>query len=152
MIRQSGFSGNCKKWLSGLTDRPSACARYASLTIWMHSLRWARTMSNTVLPLMIDSSKRMASPLFYSRLEPGRPRGIEDRVEVGHAAVRAREQHGGVLVRRHPRRIPLDRREHCTAGPAHEQSLGREEFPARLNGLPLGYQDNVVNLGMRQQG
>src|SRR5437870_5298658 len=148
MIRQSGLSGNRKKWLSGLTDRPSACARYASRTIWMHSLRWARTMSNTVLPLMIDSSKCMASPLL---LESGRPRGIEDRVEVGHAAVRAQEQHGGVLVRRHPRRIPLDRREHCAAGPAHEQSLGREEFPARFNGLALGYQDNVVNLGMRQQ-
>src|SRR3989441_1258991 len=151
MIRQSGFPGNRKKWLSGLTDCPWSCARYASRTIPMHSSRWARMMSNTVLPLMIDSSKCMASPLSYSRLEPGRPRGIEDRVEVRHAAVRAQEQHGGVLVRRDPRRIPLDRREHCAAGPAHEQSVGREEFPARLNGLPLGYQDNVVDLGMRQQ-
>src|SRR6266404_8379515 len=127
--------------LSGLTDRPSACARYASRTIWMHSLRWARTMSNTVLPLMIDSSKCTASPLSYSTLEPGRPRGIEDRVEVGHAAVRAQEEHAGVLVRRHPRRITLDRRERCAAGPAHEQSVAREEFPARLNSLLLGYQD-----------
>src|SRR5947209_15432304 len=115
----------------------------------MQSARWARIMSKTVLPLMIDSSKCMAcsAPL----LEPGRPRGIEDRVEVGRAAVRAQEQHGGMLVRRHPRRIPLDRRERCAAGSAHEQSVAREEFPARLNGLALGYPDNVVDFGMRQQ-
>src|SRR6266478_4437991 len=106
----------------------------------MHSLRWARTMSNTLLPLMIDSSKCMA---YRSLLEPGRPRGIEDRVQVGRAAVRAQEQHGGVLVRRHSRRIPLDRRERCAAGPTHEQSVAREEFPASLHGLPLGYPDYV---------
>src|SRR2546422_146862 len=29
----------------------------------MHSSRWARMMSNTVLPLMIESSKCMASPI-----------------------------------------------------------------------------------------
>ncbi len=29
--------------------------------------------------------------------------------------------------------------------------MAREEFPARLNGLPLGYPDNVVDFGMRQQ-
>src|SRR5882724_7618860 len=115
----------------------------------MHSLRWARTMSNTVLPLTIDSSKCMASPTPL--LEPGRPGGIEDRVEVGRAAVRAQEQHGGVLVRRHPRRILLDRRERCAAGPAHEESMAREELLARLNGLPLGYQDDVVDFGIRQQ-
>src|SRR5947209_13688163 len=115
----------------------------------MQSARWARIMSKTVLPLMIDNSKCMASPAPL--LKPGRPRGIEGRVEVGRAAVRAQEQHGGVLVRRHPRRIPLDRRERWAAGPAHEQSVAREEFPARLNGLPLGYQDNVVDFGMRQQ-
>src|SRR5207244_246206 len=101
---------------------------------------------NTLLPLMIDSSKCMAS-----LREPGRPRGIEDRIEVGSAAVRAQKQHGGALVRRYPRRISLDRRERCAAGPAHEQSVAREEFPARLNGLPFGYPDNVVDFGMRQQ-
>src|SRR5437879_10619881 len=112
----------------------------------MQSARWARTMSNTLLPLMIESSNCIA-PLR----QPGRPGGIEDRVEVGRAAVRAQEQHGGVLVRRYPRRILLDRRERCAAGPAHEQSVAREEFLARFNGLPLGYQDNVVDFGMRQQ-
>src|SRR5947207_14144460 len=111
----------------------------------MHSSRWARMTSKTVLPLMIDSSKCMAS-LF----EPGCPRGIEDRVEVGRAVVRAQEQHGGVLVRRHLRRIPLDGRERCAAGPAHEQSVAREELLACLNGLQLGYQDNVVDFGVRQ--
>src|ERR1044071_4347115 len=112
----------------------------------MHSSRWARMMSNTVLPLMIDSSKCMAS-LF----EPRCPGGIEDRVEVGRAAVRAQEQHGGVRVRRHLRRIPLDRRERGAAGPAHEQSVAHEEFPACLNGFPLGYPDLVVDFGVRQQ-
>src|SRR6266704_855602 len=146
MILQSGLSGNRRKLLSGLTDFPSACARYAFRTTSMHSARWARTMSNTLLPLMIDSSKCIA-PL----LKPGRPGGIEDRVEVGRAAVRAQEQHGGLLVRRHPRRIPLDRRERCAAGAAHEESVAREEFPARCNGLSLGYQDNVIDFGMRQQ-
>src|SRR6266571_296659 len=147
MILQSGLSGNRRKLLSGLTDCPWACARYAFRTTSMHSARWARMMSNTVLPLMIDSSKCMASPLR----EPACPRGIEDRVEVGSAAVRAQEQHGRVLVRRHPRRIPLDRRERRAAGPAYEQSVGHQEFAARLNGLPLGYQDNVVDFGLRQQ-
>src|SRR5260370_22644382 len=109
----------------------------------MHSARWARTMSNTVLPLMIENSNCIATaPL----LKPGRPGGIEDRVEVGRAAIRAQEQHGGVLVRRHPRRIPLDRRERCAAGPAHEQSVAREEVPALSNGPPLRDQDHVVNL------
>src|SRR5260370_3144248 len=112
----------------------------------MQSARWARTMSNTVLPLMIESSNCMAT-----LLKPGRPGGIENRVEVGRAAVRAQEQHGGVLVRRHPRRIPLDRRTRCAPAPAHEQSVAREEIPARLNRLPLGYQDNFVGVGMRQQ-
>src|SRR5260370_42112063 len=103
-------------------------------------------MSNTVWPLMSESSNCIAT-----LLKPGGPGGMEDRVEVGRAAVRAQEQHGGVFVRRHPRRITLDRRERCAAGPAHEQSVAHEEFLARLNGLPLGYQDNVVDFGMRQQ-
>src|SRR5258706_16342131 len=29
--------------------------------------------------------------------------------------------------------------------------MAREEFLARLNGLPLGYPDNVVDFGIRQQ-
>src|SRR2546426_3789904 len=111
----------------------------------MHSSRWARMMSNTVLPLMIDSSKRMAL------LEAGRPPGIEHRVEVWRTAVRAQEQHGGAVGSSYARPIPLDCRERCPAGAAHEQSVCREELPARLNGLALRYQDNVVNLGLRQQ-
>src|SRR5258708_39372808 len=146
MIRQSGFSGNCKNWLSGLTDFPSACARYASRTMRIHSARLARMMSDTILPVMIERSNCIAT-LRYSN--PGRPGGIEDRVEVRRAAVRAQEQHGGGLIRRHPRRISLDRRERSAAGPTHQQSVGSAEFKARVNGLPLRYQDNVVNLGLR---
>src|SRR5262249_8460871 len=115
----------------------------------MHSRRWALTMSNTVLPLMIESSKRMAFPPRL--LEPGCPFGIEHGVDVGSTAVGAQEQHGGTLVRREPRRIPLDRRERRAAGAAHEQSVGREELQARSNRPALGYQDDVVDLGMRQQ-
>src|SRR5256712_3325333 len=114
----------------------------------MHSLRWVRTMSNTVLPLMIDSSKCMASRSATRAWSPTWDRRpCRGRACRGPRTGTAR----WVLVRRHPRRIPLDRRERCAAGPAHEQSVGREEFPARLNGLPLGDHDNVVNLGMRQQ-
>src|SRR5688572_23926851 len=112
----------------------------------MHSSRWARMMSNTVLPLMIESSKSMAL------LEFRRPRGIEHGIEVRRPAVRAEEQHGGISGGlRHLCRISLDRRERCPAGAAREQSVSREEFPARGNGLLLGYPDNVVNFGMRQQ-
>src|SRR3989449_8371010 len=114
----------------------------------MHAARRARMMSNTALPLMIDSSKCMVpAPL----IEPGRPHGIEHRVEVGRPGIGAQEQGSGVLGRGYRRPIPLDRRERRTAGAAHEQSMGGQEFLTRLNGLALGYQDDVVNLGMRQQ-
>src|SRR5437588_6174141 len=151
MIRQSGFSGNRRKLLSGLTACPSACARYASRTTSMHSARWARMMSSTVLPLMMDKSKCMAPP--SSLLEVCRPGGIEDRIEVRRPAVRPTEPHRGALglPPAHPRRISLDRREHRPAGAARKQAVDLQQLPARRSGLPLGYQDDVVNAGVRQQ-
>src|SRR5262245_53109962 len=116
----------------------------------MHSLRWAWTMSKTVFPLMMDRSKFMASPLC-DPIESGRPYGIEYCVEVGCTSVWTQEKHGRVLVGRHFCCIPLECREGCATGAARKQSVNREEFPARLNSLALGYQDHVVNLGMRQQ-
>src|SRR5881394_939682 len=97
----------------------------------MQSARWARMMSETVFPLMIESSKCMAL------LEFRRPRGIEHGIEVRRPAVRADEQHGWIPGLRHLRSISFDRRERCPARAAREQSVSREEFPARGNGLLL---------------
>src|SRR5256885_713429 len=154
MIRQSGFSGNLRKWLCGLTPCPLACARYASRTTPTHSARWAWMMSKTVLPLMIENWKCMAPPPALPLLEFRRPRGIEDRIEVRGAAVGAHEQHRGALgppPAAQPRRKSLDRREHGPAGAARKQAVGVQQLAARGSGLPLWYQDHIVDAGMRQQ-
>src|SRR5262249_19763658 len=111
---------------------------------------------DTISPMRVDDVKNGLAVddrqlEVHGLLEPPRPRRIEHCVEVWRTAVGAHEHYRGALGQRHPRRISLDRRERRPAGAAHEQSVGREEFPARLNGLLLGYQDNVVNQGMRQQ-
>src|ERR1051326_6259332 len=108
----------------------------------MQSARWARMMSATVFPLMIESSNCMV--LFEFR----RPRRIKHGIEIGPPAVRPEEQHGRLPGLRHLRRIALDRRERRPARAAHEQSVSREQFPATCNGLLLRYQDHVVNRGM----
>src|SRR6266550_2155914 len=118
---------------------PLACVRYACSTTSMHAARCARTMSKTVLPLMIDSSKVM------ELLESRGPRGIEHRVEVRRAAVCAEEQHGGTSQLR---RISLDGLERGAAGAAREQPVSHEELAARRRGLALGYQDDVVDGGL----
>src|SRR5881397_4444328 len=78
----------------------------------MHSARWARTISLTVLPLMIESWKSMESGVRSQ--ESVGPRGIEDRVEIWCAAVGAHEQHLGASAS-HLRRIALDRGERGAA-------------------------------------
>src|SRR5438067_3298260 len=109
----------------------------------MHSARCARTMSKTVLPLMIESSN------VIGLLESRRPRGIEDRIEIRCPAVRAEEQRRGGTS--DLRRISLDRGERGAAGAAREQSMSHEELTARRHGFALGDQDDVIDGGLRQE-
>src|SRR5574341_1944187 len=102
-------------------------------------------MSNTVLPLMIESAKSIVL------LECGCPGGIEHGIEIRRPAIRAHEEHGGALAVLHSRRVALYRRVRGAAGPAHEQAVGVEELPACGHGLPLRNEDHVVNDGLRQE-
>src|SRR5437762_5342136 len=114
----------------------------------MHSARWARTISLTVFPLMIESWKSMESGVRSQ--ESVGPRGVEHGVEVGRPAVRAEEQHrgSGASGASELRRIALDGRECGSAGAAREQPVGHEELTARRHGLALGDQDDVVDDGL----
>src|SRR5437667_4261214 len=114
----------------------------------MHSARWARTISLTVLPLMMESWKSMESGVRSQ--ETVGPRGIEDRVEIWCAAVGAHEQHcwRRAFGSSHPRRVPLDRGERGAAVAAREQPVGDEQLTARRHGLALGDQDDIIDEGL----
>src|SRR5262249_16412623 len=112
---------------------------------------------DTISPMRVDDVKNGLAVddrqlEAHGLLEPPRPCGIEHGVEVWRTAVGAHEHYRGALGQRHPRRISLDCRERCPAGAAHEQSVGREEFPAPFNAFALGYRDIVVNPALQQHG
>src|SRR5258708_121882 len=104
----------------------------------MHAARFARTISETVFPLMMESWKSMESGVRSQ--ESVGPRGIEHSVEVRRPAIRAEEQYRGAFGL-HLRRIALDRGECGAARATREQPVSHEQLAARRHGLTLGDHD-----------
>src|SRR2546423_4454571 len=120
----------------------------------MHSARCARMMSDTVLPLMIESSKFMelgARSRESGLLKASCPCGIENRVEVRRATVRTKEQHGGKPRPLHSYRIALHRGVRGAARAAGKDAVLKEQLAARGGRFALGDQDDVVDLGLGYQ-
>src|SRR2546427_740561 len=112
----------------------------------MHSARWARTMSKTVLPLMMDKSKCMA-PVAPTRVSPSRwdPRPYRGRAcrTVG-IVLFERTRLAGVASRRADADEDIIKRVKVGA------DLSRRELVVRLYGVQISVL--VRPVGVRNGG